>query len=134
MLEKVSNNKLNNEEVQETARVVNELMDDFMKELKNISPKTFGWNYFKSGSYYDKTKVTSFHKLKKNIKKMIAIFEDTKGVIRIYNGQLKLTNNSSSSRSIELLCYAIYPIIIMRLTMKQVGNEKISKTYFDDSK
>jgi len=62
LLKQVSSNKLNKEDVQETAIVVNELMDDFMKELKKISPN-FGWNQFKSGSYYDKTKVTSFHKM-----------------------------------------------------------------------
>ena len=62
LLKRVSSNKLNKEDVQETVRVVNELMDDFMKKLKEISP-SFGWNKFNSGSYYDKTKVTSFHKM-----------------------------------------------------------------------
>jgi len=64
LLKQVSSNKLYTEDVQETAKVMNALMDEFMKELKNISP-TFGWNQFKSGSYYDKTKVTSFHKIQK---------------------------------------------------------------------
>jgi hypothetical protein len=38
LLKRVSSNKLNKEDVQETVRVVNELMDDFMKKLKEISP------------------------------------------------------------------------------------------------
>ena len=97
---------------------MNELMDKFMKELKEISP-TFGWNQFKSGSYYDKTKVQNVTSFQKCLwgrgveSKMIFIFsyemfEDTKGTIRnrkwtnrteytmdkqdrIYNGQLKRT-------------------------------------------
>ena len=97
LLKRVSSNKLNKEDVQETAKVVNELMEDFMKKLKEISPN-FGWSHFNSGSYYDKTKVTSFHKMQwagGGGSKIIYIFsykmfEDNKDVIR----NLKSTNRT----------------------------------------
>ncbi|CAG2246658.1 MB21D1 [Mytilus edulis] len=46
--------KLSMEEVSPAARAINSFINEFIKELKEIS--SLNWSSFKSGSYYDKTK------------------------------------------------------------------------------